>query len=565
MKIKHRYSHYFLFIICVCLVQQPGYGNVAAKTNSNTPGPYFSTGFPQIVVVSGTNYEMGMQYGEQTAPAIIHNLTIFKSMLYKTIEGGEKTVTADMQAWNYYLVRHDPTLKDWLDGMVQGCANMGNTVSYNDLVLLMVYPSELWSRPTNAYPPGIKISSRKTDTLDRTKPSKKAYHSCNSFAATGSATSDGNPIHAITQMANTEMMDNVILIAFPRTGHSFVSQTYAGRVNANSAMNSNGLAWTMTAIPTETSVWGLTEVYFHYLAQVASSRTEAVKYLQDTPRGGVAGGFILSDANGIEVFETHADNYARRSLSGESGFLAQTNHLVDPGMASHNPPWVTHMGTIERYDTVFQHLSEAPPGAINFDFTKMLFSSDDWYDKAAGTWHRNVPGSPFSSNSHGSVSESIFCPADLTAYLATGTPSGNGIPAYATGEYVKIRLSTDPEKVIDQADADTLNYYWAAADLFEKEMNTSPTPSYLTSALITIVRGHLDSAMTAYSIGIDRAAFAYLEKTAKKKNALRSSALSGFAKAQLYAQMAMTSLKRAGAENAAAKEETKSFFRKKGL
>ena len=69
------------------------------------------------------------------------------------------------------------------------------------------------------------------------------------------------------------------------------------------------------------------------------------------------------------------------------------------------------------------------------------------------------------------------------------------------------------------------------------------------------------NAMTAYSAGIDRAAFAYLEKDAKKKNALRGSALTGFAKAQLDAQMATTTLQRAGAENIAAKEETKSFFK----
>ena len=84
-------------------------------------------------------------------------------------------------------------------------------------------------------------------------------------------------------MAGTEMMDNIILLAFPDEGYSFVSQTYAGRVNANSAMNSNGFSWTMTAILSDEPVWGLTEVYFHYLAQIAASPAEAVEYLQNTP------------------------------------------------------------------------------------------------------------------------------------------------------------------------------------------------------------------------------------------------------------------------------------------
>ena len=53
-----------------------------AATVSNVPPPYLSTGFPQVVVVAGTNHEMGVQYGEQASAAIVHNIAIFKSRLY---------------------------------------------------------------------------------------------------------------------------------------------------------------------------------------------------------------------------------------------------------------------------------------------------------------------------------------------------------------------------------------------------------------------------------------------------------------------------------------------------
>lgn len=512
-----------------------------------TPEVYVPTGFPRVVVVSGTNYEMGVQYGEQTANATIHNLALFKSNLYKRVPGGPSIVTTDMQAWDYYLRKYDPTLKEWLDGMAQGCKNRGFTIDYLDLVLLMVYPTELWARPVKPYPDEMKLEDPNAGVQENRDPEKSFYHSCNSFAATGTATIDKKPIHAITQMAGTEMMDNIILLAFPESGYSFVAQTYAGRVNANSAMNSAGLAWTMTAITSHEPVWGLTEVYFHYLAQLASSRADAINYLEKTPRGGVAGGFILSDPTGIDVFETFADAFARRSPSENGGFVVQTNHLVDPKLQSYNPNWLVHMGTFERYDTVFQHLTEAAPGAVDFEFAKHIFSSVDWYDKKKQTWVRNAPGSPFLSNSHTSVSESIFLPGDLTAYLATGTPSGNGIPAYATGEYVKIKLSGAPTEVIDQANADTVALYWEAADFFEKEMNLQPKPSYLTIELISEIRTLLDHSMEAYSVGTDRAAYAFLEKNAKKKNALRGSAMTSLAEAQLYAQMAITALNHAGA------------------
>ena len=108
-------------------------------TANSTPPPYLSTGFPQVVVVSGTDHEMGMQYGEQTAPAIVHNVAIFKSRCY---DGhGRDIVTKDMQVWNYYLEKHDPGYKDWLQGIVEGCKNRGYDVDYLDLVMLMVYPT----------------------------------------------------------------------------------------------------------------------------------------------------------------------------------------------------------------------------------------------------------------------------------------------------------------------------------------------------------------------------------------------------------------------------------------
>jgi hypothetical protein len=188
-------------------------------------------------------------------------------------------------------------------------------------------------------------------------------------------------------------------------------------------------------------------------------------------------------------------------------------------------------------------LTEAGAGAITADLIKTIFSSADWYDAVGAEWHYNEPGSPFLSNDHTSVSESIFLPADLIAYFATGTASGNGIPAYATGEYVKIKLATNPKSVTDSADTDALVYYWDAADLFEHELNAEP--AYLTTAVIEDVQADLDEAMYAYSVGIDRAAYAYFEDEPAKAAELWGAAITNFAKAQLYAQMAKAKLLRA--------------------
>jgi hypothetical protein len=541
------YSLVFLLGLCLVLVHMTGYAaGLRAPTAGAavyTPQPYLSTGFPQVVVVSGTNHEMGVQYGEQTGAAIAHNVALFKSRLYDA--HGVDKITKDMQVWNYYLTKYDPTYKDWLQGIIEGCKRKGYTVSYLDLVMLMVYPTEFWARPKAPYPAETRIASVEASP---TAASTGAFHSCNTFAATGAMTPDGKPIHGITSMAATEAMDNIILLAFPKDGASFVSQTYAGRVNSNYGMNSKGFAWTMTAIMSDTPAWGIPpEVYFHYLAQMVSSPAEALEFLKSTPKGGVTGGFILTDASGnISVYEGTADHFHLRKSGdrGEPGqFVVQTNHLVDPSLVTYNPPWLPVLGTYARYDTVFQFLKEAAPGSVNFTFGKNLFASDDWYEAGKAAWHRNEPGKREVSNSHTSVSQSIFFPADLTAYLQTGTPSGRGIPAYATGEYVKIRLATDPKAVTYKADSDTLALYWDATDSFEHDLNAKA--AYLTTPVVNDIRGKLDQAFAAYSLGMDRSSFANLATDSKKRISLWAEAMTYYAKAQLYAQMAKTALLKA--------------------
>ena len=77
---------------------------------------------------------------------------------------------------------------------------------------------------------------------------------------------------------------------------------------------------------------------------------------------------------------------------------------------------------------------------IDFDFVKKMFRSDDWYDCDAKMWNYNDPGSGNGFDILEYTQNTILCPADLTAYFLQGTASGIGIPAGATGEFVKVQL-----------------------------------------------------------------------------------------------------------------------------
>ncbi|HVP78475.1 MAG TPA: hypothetical protein VMV04_11320, partial [Thermodesulfobacteriota bacterium] len=90
-KRKIVYGLSFLFCFCLIMLQTAVYAAEAQKAHkapgavaavAAVPQAYVTTGFPKVVVVSGTNYEMGVQYGEQAAAAIVHNVALFTSRIY---------------------------------------------------------------------------------------------------------------------------------------------------------------------------------------------------------------------------------------------------------------------------------------------------------------------------------------------------------------------------------------------------------------------------------------------------------------------------------------------------
>jgi hypothetical protein len=526
-----------------------GPGSSSPEKSSGIPPAEGTSGMPPVIVVSGSNYEMGYQYAQQAAPLIYHNHAITKSKLVSAygVEGAAK----DMEVWAYYLWKFNPGLKDWLEGMSAGCTEMGYDVGVLDLVAISLYPTQLWARPDTPYPEETGLKEVAQAPANPT--AVKGYHSCTSFTATGKATKDGKTIVAVTKMVPVETMQCFILVAFPDKGPSFVACPQAGQVSANAGMNSAGFASAETAIFGPLAWSYPIEGYFHYLPQYCTSQAEAQQYLESSPRGGVMGTVNMGDAAGnIAVFEGNAKEYGIRK-PGDSGekapFLVQTNHLVNSAMQSYNRPWEEwswNIGSKYRYATAFEYASAAAEkGEIDFEFVKKMYRSDDWYDPDTKEWHRNDPGSRnLNNNFPSSVSQAILFPADLIAYFGIGTPSGIGIPGGATGEYVKLQLADSPAKVTENAKNEAFGFYSEARNLFAKEVNRKAP--YLNYSINQSLEKMLDKAMLEYEYGMDRAAFASLAAvegaTVNEQMALWGKALTHYARTQLYAQMVNTQL-----------------------
>jgi hypothetical protein len=531
----------------------------------------------KVVVVSGSNYEMGVQYGEQAADLIAANRDATWNLLDTQVlaypDGpplGHEVILKDIQVWTYYLEKYDPQLKEWLLGIVKGCKNKGVDISYVDLVAIMVLPQEMWARPQFPYPAETQVAaytpSKPSVLSAKGRTNTQAISSCTSFAATGSATPGGVPMVTLTLGFISEITQYVVLVAFPNEGERFINLTMAGKVTNNTGMNDR-YAWIMTAAVTDprtecASNWGVpSEAYHHYLQQYTKSPKEAMDFVSETPKGGVTGIFLFADKSGdVLAYEcSHCGCVARRPGDlGEKDFVASTNNYNSPAMIPYRIPAEWFSDTYVRYDTIFKELSSAHSGTIGMEFAKAAWLSNRWYDATTNTWNTvpvpndpadfnicNVPG----NNCEGGESQVIQFPAQHTAYLQSGGPHGTSIQYYwpdspkPTGEYTKWQLLGSIQKVASAASDDAWSMIGAAWDALGHKArhlddnNRGQLTSLLNHATQAWWKGRMEEASA------QDAAHHYQGDHKKAQSALWSTACTDYATAQLYSQMVSTKLK----------------------
>jgi hypothetical protein len=528
----------------------------------------------RVVVVSGSNYEMGVQYGEQAAELIAINRDVTWDLLDTRVAAypggpalGHEVILKDIQVWTYYLEKYDPKLKEWLLGIVKGCANKGFDVSYVDLVALMVLPQEMWARPGWQYPAETMVAAstpnKRTVLQAQKRTNTQAMASCTSFAATGNATPGGVPMVSLTLGFIEQITKYVVLVAFPDQGERFINLTIAGKVTNNTGMNEK-YAWIMTASVTDptkecSSNWGVpSEAYHHYLQQYTKSPKEAMDFIGKTPRGGVTGIFLFADKSGkVLAYEcSHCTCVIRKpnDLGENKDFVASTNNFNSPSMIPWAIPKDWFADTYIRYDTILKALSSAPPGTIGLHFAKAAWLSNSWYDSATHAWNTvpvpndpndpnicNVPG----NNCEGGESQVIQFPAQQTAYLQSGGPHGTSIQHYwpadpkPTGEYTKWQLKPSIAKVAAAASNDASDMLRAAWDAFRHKSVGLDAPS--RNEILDLLNG----AGEAWWKGRMAEAAASITSRGHHKGrvSLWSASLTYYATAQIYSQMATTKLR----------------------
>lgn len=179
-------------------------------------------GILPVVILSGSDYEMGYQYGQQAGPYLEKEKEAkWASALQKF---SREKVLHMLKGNQFYIQKYTPENIEIMKGIADGTIASGFQLSYTDVLLMNC---TLPKPDTSTFPPGAE-----KDSL----PPKN----CSVSSAWGSATTDGRLIGMDT-LDSGEAAYGVIILAFPENGNSYICGAQAGEIGDHFLMNNKGL------------------------------------------------------------------------------------------------------------------------------------------------------------------------------------------------------------------------------------------------------------------------------------------------------------------------------------
>lgn len=468
-----------------------------------------------VVVLKGSDFEMGYQYAQQV-------IQIFGKWIFQRKAGRIFTEeeTGYIRKWEEQIRVYAPEILAMYEGWAAGATDAGVPMSYLDVL-------EIW---TDHNPPAQDYL-KKGDGLQRI-----ASPLCSGAAAWGSATTDGKLVTGSTGDHDPTYM--VTIVAFPDTGNSFVYTPFSviGEVPlvgpvymmGHPGMNSKGLAYVehggeMRMVEPK-KYWGYgirrgTSV-FHIL-RFADNAEEAREMELSWPVGdigcamGSVGGFYADSSYGY-VMESRKEPLAIREagLMGEKDFLFANNSAMHPGsgnagwMQKSRDNWEWHpnggwhpknfsypdifslkrkKGSMDRisnalsvmYNNSFGRniylygmLNDAA-GNIDLEYMKTIFRKSGtvppgtWKEttaayRANGSWGKYSAG--HAGNALVTVmkpDEGIYalCVSEAARGLTPNLPEPNSGPTYAeTNAFWELKLASGPKEVAEEAGKKAMEY-----------------------------------------------------------------------------------------------------------
>ncbi|MBE0711764.1 MAG: hypothetical protein IH583_05220, partial [Candidatus Aminicenantes bacterium] len=177
-----------------------------------------------VVVLRGSDYDMGFQYGEQACAYI--DRTREDKWASALQRFSREEVLRALQANQSFVKRYTPEWIDFMRGMAEGATKAGYPMSYTDILLMNC---TLPDPKTSVFPVGAD--------KEEFPPKDKG---CSVASAWGSATKDGRLI-GIDTLDTPDVAHAVVIVAYPDRGNAYMCGADAGEIGDHFLMNNKGL------------------------------------------------------------------------------------------------------------------------------------------------------------------------------------------------------------------------------------------------------------------------------------------------------------------------------------
>ncbi len=404
-------------------------------------------GVMPVIVLQGSPYEMGYQYGLQ-APAYI---AIARDAAWASALSRQTyaDVITNSSIYHQYITKELPDFdfSAFFQGMSDAMNDQGIPFSPVDPIVMLYWGGRQGPGP--------------------------AEH-CTAFAAygntTGGSTVVGENFDYYQVPANSYP---VLLALYPENGYASIVPAGAGRTGSNMAVNENGLVYIVTSAPSQgkgDTGPGITGfLALPYVAMTAGSVPEAERFIVNSTRGFALNHVLVDRNKTAEVIESTRVRYAVRHPedTGNATYLIATNHYLNPAMKPSQTLWNPlqyNPSSYYRYLTAEKMIADNY-GRVNYSTAATILSSTDWWDGSA--WHTNDPWSTNTINRFrpdvASLYSVIAVPDERVVSVCTGNP---GMPFWGTraagetGTYVNFSVGKSPNMLVYTLKTDADSMMW---------------------------------------------------------------------------------------------------------
>lgn len=343
----------------------------------------------RVLNLSGNNYTIGQQHGEQVAdlrPQIMAAMTVRLAALHQK----------------------NTSLKPYLDEI----AHIWELHAPGTLAMLNGISDSL-ELPWEQFFP-YTIASYLTDRLKALEQAE----GCTAWAAACSATRDGEPIMAKNRDYRPDHQPLQCLARIkPRRGHTYLCLTSAGSPGVfSSGINAAGLATADTHVVSKDIGPGIAR--YSLMMQILerfSTTTEAIAYVKTVPHFG-DGTIVLADAQGnlAAVEMAHSAQTVRNPVKD---YIVSTNHFstteTSPHWVDTNPPRLAGNSLVRRQ--VVEASLETDFGKVDVSWAQKLMAQHG-DDLNAICRHPEMDAHSVS------ISAAVFLPRQASLYVTNGLP-----------------------------------------------------------------------------------------------------------------------------------------------